>query len=171
MPAHPPDSTDFKESFKRAGPSGKTALIISSWFGSGLAPLLPGTFGSLAGLPFVIVLSYLGAVYSGIFILIIIPLAIWASDVSERLLGRDDPPEVVIDEVAGLFLTVFLMPLSWLNIILGFLLFRVFDIFKPFPIGFIDRNVKGGLGIVLDDILAGIYANICLRLITLLMGR
>lgn len=147
------------------------ALIISSWFGSGLAPILPGTIGSLAGLPFVIVLSSLGAVYTGIFILIIIPLAIWASAVSQRLLSRNDPPEVVIDEVAGIFLSLFLLPPSWLNIILGFFLFRIFDILKPFPIGFIDRNMKGGLGIVLDDILAGIYANICLRGLMLLMGH
>jgi len=157
------DNLTFKESFKKADFSGKTALILSSWFGAGLMPVASGTFGTLAALPLVIVVNYLGVIYTGISLIIIIPLALWSSDISQRLLPRDDPPEVVIDEVAGYLLTTFLLPFSWLSISSGFILFRVFDILKPFPIGMIDRKMKGGVGIVLDDLLAGVYANLCVR--------
>ena len=163
------DSLTIKESYKRAGLSGKTALILSTWFGTGLIPLAPGTFGSLAAIPFFIFFNYLGVAFTGLFLIIFIPLAFWASGRSEKLLGRDDPSEVVIDEVIGFFFAVFFIPVSWVGIIIGFALFRFFDILKPFPIGTIDKRVKGGIGIVLDDILAGIYANICLRLILMLI--
>jgi len=162
------DNLTFKESFKRADFSGKTALLLSSWFGAGLMPGAPGTFGTLAALPLVIVVNYLGVVYVGISLIVIIPLALWSSGISQGLLAKDDPPEVVIDEVAGFLLTTFLLPLSWLSISSGFVLFRVFDILKPFPIGMIDQRLKGGVGIVLDDLLAGVYANLCVRALLLL---
>jgi phosphatidylglycerophosphatase A len=170
MPDHPSDHPSVKESFRRAGLSGKVALIFSTWFGAGLIPGAPGTFGSLGAIPLVIVFYCLGALYMNLFLIVIIPFALWASEISRRLLERDDPSEVVIDEVAGLFMALFLLPLSWLSITAGFLLFRIFDIFKPFPIGMIDRRVKGGTGIVLDDILAGIYANICVRVLLIFIG-
>ncbi|MFC1531913.1 phosphatidylglycerophosphatase A [Thermodesulfobacteriota bacterium] len=170
MSEHRSDSLTLKEAFQEADFYGKTALLFSSWFGAGLVPGAPGTFGSLAALPPVIIVNYLGIVYAIISLITLIPLAVWASDVSQRLLGRDDPREVVIDEVVGLLIAVFLLPLTWLNIILGFLLFRIFDIFKPFPIGMIDKNIKGGIGIVLDDILAGIYANLCVRCLLWFFG-
>ena len=164
------NSLSFKDSFKKADFSGKTMLLFSSWFGSGLVPVAPGTFGTLGAVPLVVIINYFGAVCSGITLIILIPLAILTSDISQGLLGKDDPPEVVIDEVAGLCLSVFLLPLNWLNLVLGFILFRIFDILKPFPIRMIDKGVKGGTGIVLDDILAGVYANICVRLILLIVG-
>ena len=165
MPEDRPDSPTLTAAFKQADSSGKTALLFSSWFGSGLAPFAPGTFGTLAALPLIIVLSYLGPVYEVVTLIVIIPLAVWASDAGRMLLKKDDPSEIVIDEAAGMFLAVFLLPLSWSSFILGFLLFRLFDIIKPFPIGMIDRKVRGGAGIVLDDIVAGIYANICVRVV------
>ena len=159
------DSPDLKEAFYKANFYEKTALLLSSWFGTGLMPLAPGSFGTLAAVPPVIIINYFGSVPSGIFLIILIPLAVWTSNMSKKLLGKDDPPEVVIDEVTGFFIAVFLLPFSWLSFILGFLLFRVFDILKPFPIRMIDKRVKGGFGIVLDDIVAGIYANICVRVV------
>jgi phosphatidylglycerophosphatase A len=128
-------------------------------------PFAPGTFGTLASLPLIIIFKYLGPVSDIISIIVVIPLAIWASEVCKIHLKKDDPQEVVIDEAAGMFLTVFLLPVSWLSFISGFMLFRLFDILKPFPIGTIDRRIRGGVGIVLDDIVAGIYANICVRVI------
>ena len=164
------DNQALKEAFKKADFYGKTALLLSSWFGAGLMPLAPGSFGTLAAVPPVIILNYFGAFYAGISLILLIPLAVWTSNISQKLLGRDDPPEVVIDEVAGFFVTVFLLPFSWLSFTLGFLLFRAFDILKPFPIGMIDKRVKGGVGIVLDDIVAGVYANICVRAVQALFG-
>jgi phosphatidylglycerophosphatase A len=148
----------------------KTALLLSSWFGSGLMPIAPGTFGTLAAVPPVIIIYYFGTVPSVISLIVIIPLAVWTSNVTQKLLGKDDPSEIVIDEVAGFFVTVFLLPFSWLSFTLGFLLFRVFDIFKPFPIGIIHKKIKGGTGVVLDDIVAGIYANICVRAVQAIFG-
>ena len=130
-------------------------------------PLAPGTFGALAAVPLIIIIKYFGVVHIGICLIVLIPMAVWTSQIAQKLLGKNDPSEVVIDEVAGLFLAVLLIPLSWFNFILAFLLFRMFDILKPFPIGMIDRSIKGGTGIVLDDLVAGIYANLCIRIITI----
>lgn len=133
-------------------------------------PCAPGTFGSLAGLPLVAVVNYLGVIYAGISLIILIPLAVWSSGISQKLLERVDPPEVVIDEVAGLLVTIFLLPLSWVSLSLGLILFRVFDILKPFPIRMLDQKVKGGLGIVLDDLVAGVYAGLCARAVLMVFS-
>lgn len=164
------ESMPLKQAFKEADFSGKTALIVSSWFGAGLMPIAPGSFGTLAAVPPVIIVNYLGFVYSTISLIILLPLAVWSSHISQKILGRNDPSDVVIDEVLGFLIAVFLLPLSWLSIILGFLFFRFFDIIKPFPIGLIDRKINGSVGIVLDDIVAGIFANICIRVVQGLLG-
>jgi len=88
--------------------------------------------------------------------------------VTQKLLNRMDPPQVVIDEVGGILVALFWVPVSWLTFSLGFLLFRIFDIIKPFPVSRVE-TLKGGTGIVLDDLLAGIYANLCLRFILFLI--
>jgi len=102
-------------------------------------------------------MNRLGLYLGAIFLVISIVAAIWSAGVTERILGRDDPSEVVIDEVAGFLLTVYLLPLSWRSIALGFIMFRFFDILKPFPIKRLER-IGGGTGIVLDDLGAGVYA-------------
>jgi phosphatidylglycerophosphatase A len=142
-------------------------LLLSSWFGVGRLPLAPGTWGTLGAVPLVLIISYFGPIPAVISLAVIILLAVWTSDISQKVLGKDDPPEVVIDEVAGYFVAVFLLPFSWWSFILGFLLFRIFDILKPFPIRMIHKKVKGGIGICLDDIVAGVYANVCIRLVHL----
>jgi phosphatidylglycerophosphatase A len=134
------DTLTFREAFRKADLSMKSALCLSSWFGAGLMPLAPGTFGTLTALPLVLILNHLGELYEGLALLLLVPLAVWSSSLSERCLGRNDPPEVVVDEVAGFLLTLFLLPLSWLTLCLGFILFRLFDIAKPFPIGWFERN-------------------------------
>lgn len=160
-----PYSPTFGEAFKKGNLADKTALVLSSWFGSGLAPMAPGTFGTLAAVVPVAAIRYLGAPAEYIFIVILVFLALWSSHAARNLLGRDDPSEVVIDEAAGFCLSVFLLPPGILSLCSGFLLFRIFDIWKPFPIGLIDRRIKGGLGIVLDDLVAGAFANIGTRII------
>ena len=163
------NNLNFRDAFKRTDFQGKTALVLSTWFGTGLAPRIPGTVGSLAAVPLAAVLTHLGAVWVGIALIVLIPLSIWSSDRSRVLLNKRDPSEVVIDEVAGLLLTLFLLPLSWVTILSGFMFFRFFDILKPFPIGWADKRVSGGIGIVLDDLLAGVYGNICTRIFLLLL--
>jgi phosphatidylglycerophosphatase A len=143
-------------------------MIASSWFGVGLLPVAPGTFASLTGLPLVILNGYNAPAIAALFILCFLVFAIWASGVTQHLLARIDPPQVVIDEVGGTLVALFWVPVSWLTFSLGFLLFRIFDIIKPFPVNRVEA-MKGGTGIVLDDLLAGIYANLCLRFILFLI--
>jgi phosphatidylglycerophosphatase A len=163
------DAIPFREAFKKGGLADKTALVLSSWFGSGLAPVAPGTFGTLAAVAPVAVMKYLGGTTETVFFIVLVSIALWSSQVARDRMGMEDPPDVVIDEAAGFCLSVFLLPLSVLVLCLGFLLFRLFDILKPFPIGMIDRKMKGALGIVLDDIVAGAFANIAARIVLALI--
>ena len=145
--------------FRKSGPAGKTALILSTWFGSGLFPVASGTVGSLAALPFIFVLSKL-ELWQGIATLaIFVAIAVWSSGLTQKLLEKKDPSEVVIDEVAGFSLAMSLVPFSPASLAVGFLLFRIFDIIKPYPIRDLER-LRGGLGIVMDDLLAGLFAGI-----------
>lgn len=161
------DTLTFRDAFRKADFSGKLALGFASWFGAGLMPGAPGTFGTLMALPLVLALNYLGEFYEGLALLLLVPTGIWASSRCEKHLERNDPSEVVVDEVAGFLLTLFLLPLSWLTLCLGFVLFRLFDIAKPFPIRWLEKRVRGGTGVVLDDLLAGVFANLSLRLVLL----
>lgn len=143
----------------------KSAILklISTWFYSGLAPKAPGTFGSLATLPVVYLLAWFGGWTAVlIFALVVSVIGIWAADGYAKELGREDPGCIVIDETAGQALTLLAAGTNlWLYLI-GFLLFRLLDISKPGPIGWADRKVHGGLGIMLDDIFAGIIGGIIL---------
>ena len=143
--------------FRKSDISEKTALVLSTWFGTGLLPGAPGTFGTVAAIPLAVGMTYLGIGPRVLIFAVVVTVAIWASDQSQRLLGHNDPSAVVIDEVAGFLLTMFLLPLSWLNLGIGFIFFRFFDILKPYPIRHLER-LKGGFGIVMDDLVAGIYA-------------
>ena len=158
------DNLSLKESLGKNGIRGKTVLILSSWFCVGLIPKARGTFGTLASVPLVFGMSYLGVLPGTIFLFMFIIIAIMLSGYGEKLLEKDDPPEIVIDEVAGFLITLFLLPFSLHILSLGFLLFRFFDILKPFPIKRLER-IGGGTGIVLDDVLAGVYANLCVRFV------
>ncbi len=162
-------SDSLKEMFKEADFLGKTGLVLATWFGTGFMPVAPGTFGSIAAIPLVFCLNELGVLYGSCILVMVIGIGIWAGGKSEKLLGRNDPSEVVIDEVAGFLLTMFLLPSSWQYLVLGFFLFRFFDILKPYPIKKTER-LRGGLGIVMDDLVAGLYAHLGLRIILLVMA-
>jgi len=159
-----PPTPNAIESFRKAALPAKFALILSSCFGLGLIPVAQGTFATLATIPLAVALALLGPVAAAYVLFFFILLAMWASDRSAGALGKEDPAEVVIDEAAGLLLTLFLLPATAFNLCLGFVLFRLFDILKPYPIRRLER-MGGGAGIVLDDLLAGVYGNVCLRLI------
>lgn len=154
----------FKDAFLKAGFQGKTALILASWFGSGLAPLAPGTAGTLAGAPLLLVTARLGALQQALFVILFILLALRTAGLSSEMLEAKDPSAVVIDEVAGFLLALFFVPLTCLSVGAGFFLFRLFDVLKPFPIRRLE-SLRGGVGIVADDVLAGIYTNLSLRLL------
>lgn len=161
------DNLSVPDAFRQTGFYGKIALILATWFGFGLAPVASGTFGTLAAVPLILLLNYFGEWYGAFALVVVIVVAIWASDRTQELLGRTDPSEVVIDEVAGFLVTMLLLPTSLVNVVLGFVLFRFFDIVKPWPVRQTER-LKGGFGIVVDDLLAGVYAHLCLRGILLL---
>jgi len=143
----------------------KLAAIIATFFGVGRAPKAPGTWGTLATLPLAFALNWAGPFYIMGFILLFLPISVWASDVHAKTLGLDDPGEIVIDEVLGFLITMTWLPMTWQAFLLGFLLFRVLDIFKPFPIGYLDKKIPGGLGVMADDIAAGIIANVILQIL------
>jgi phosphatidylglycerophosphatase A len=157
-----PATPDFFALFKKASFPGKSALFLSSCFGLGLMPAAQGTFGTLAAIPLAVVLAHLGPLAGGCFLALFILLAVWTADLSAKVLQKADPSEVVIDEMAGFLIALFLVPVSVTNLCFGFFLFRVFDILKPYPIRRSER-IGGGIGIVLDDLLAGVYANLCVR--------
>lgn len=133
--------------------------LLASGFGSGLVPKAPGTFGTLAALPF----WWLAATFLPFWGYVLVTLAIcavgpWICGRTSRDMGVHDSGHIVWDEFAGLFIALLALPVSLGSAVLGFLAFRLFDIWKPWPISWLDRNVKGGTGIMVDDILAGIFA-------------
>lgn len=143
----------------------KLAEIIATFLGVGKSPKAPGTVGTLATLPLAFCLNWLGPLYMMGFILLFTPVAVWASDVHQKRLGVEDPQEIVIDEVVGFLITMTWLPMTWQAYLAGFFLFRLLDITKPFPIGYLDRKVPGGFGVMADDIAAGIIANIVLQIL------
>ncbi len=126
---------------------------------------MPGTIGTVAALPLALGLMYLGPVVYIAFTVLLLPVSILSSELYERHSGEHDLSEVIIDEVLGLLITMALLPMTWQSFVIGFLLFRFFDILKPFPISWLDKNIKGGVGVVVDDVAAGVIANIILHLI------
>lgn len=134
----------------------------------GYSPYAPGTFGSLPGVIICFFLSQSGPlIYSAAYLTSFLT-AIWAASIASKYFAQKDPGQIVCDEVAGFMTAMFLVPFTLFNVIIVFLLFRIFDIFKPFPINVIDRKMESGFGIVLDDVAAGIYSNIAFRLIMLI---
>ncbi len=133
---------------------------IATWFGSGLAPKASGTFGTIAALPFACIVQY-NFQSQGLFIVAIIIFFIgwWASNqYMKHYPENHDPKQIVVDEVAGIFLTLSVLPATWHGYVAGFIAFRFFDVLKPWPISLADRKIKGGFGVMFDDILAAMYA-------------
>lgn len=145
----------------------RIAALIATWFGSGLLPKAPGTWGSIAALPPGLLLLWLGGEPALIGGILIVSLAgVWAGERYADSLAQEDPGAVVIDEVAGQWLA--LLPCTAFGLVeiaLAFLLFRAADILKPWPASWADRNIPGGLGIMADDWVAGLYAALALGLL------
>lgn len=146
-------------------------MAIATGFGLGYLPKAPGTWGTLLALPihYLIVQLPLQGYLSALGVIIVI--AVVSAGSAEKIMDKPDPGSVVIDEVAGMLIAMIAIPASPLAWLLAFILFRLFDIFKPFPVNFFDQRFHGGLGIVLDDLMAGIYALASLQLLWYLLGR
>ena len=152
-------------------PLSSPAGLIATWFGCGLLKPYPGTWGSAAALPFAWGMMWVGgpALLLGATVLLF-GLGCWAGEIYERADAHKDPSAVVVDEVVGQWMVLLAVPLSLPAYALGFVFFRLLDIVKPWPAIWADRHVSGGLGIMLDDALAGAWGLITLLVLQLLIG-
>ncbi len=133
--------------------------------GAGLAPVAPGTFGTLVGIPFFLLMAGLPLPYYLLLTAALFAVGVWICDRSATALGVHDHPGIVWDEIVGYLVTMIAAPLQWQWLLVGFVLFRFFDIVKPWPIRWLDRRVGGGFGIMVDDLLAGIFGLVVMQLL------
>jgi len=145
------------------------ANFLALGAGSGLAPFAPGTFGTIAAIPIVMLMPGNLPIYITI-VLVLFAAGVWLCDTCANNLGVHDHPAIVFDEWVGYLITMIAAPRSWLFLGLGFALFRLFDILKPWPIGLADKRVNGGLGIMVDDVIAGVFAAVSMQLILLVLN-
>lgn len=151
-------------------------IVIATWFGSGYLSPAPGTWGTIAALPFAwAIVQVLPPAALFPAAILMFALGTWSANRFDMLTAGHDASEIVVDEVVGIWLTLGIMalhaPLSWKSWFAAFLLFRVIDIVKPFPINLIDRHVGGGFGVMLDDVLAGVYAGLAGIFLMLLLKK
>ena len=143
----------------------KFIIILASWGGTGYSPFASGTVGTLAAIPLYLLLQRLSLPLYLVTVTAFIVFACWVAGIAERVFNEPDSSKIVIDEVAGYLVTMIAAPLSLKSVLLGFFLFRLFDITKVPPARYFDRQVKNGYGVVLDDVVAGIYACLALHLL------
>jgi phosphatidylglycerophosphatase A len=143
----------------------KVILFFASGGGAGYLPGVPGTWGSLVGLLLFWPLRHLTSWPLLATVAAVAFLSCWIAGLAEGLIGSKDPQVVVIDEIAGMFVSLTLLPFSWKIAAAGFFLFRLFDVWKPFPARLFQEKLPGGWGIVGDDLMAGVYANLVLRVL------
>jgi phosphatidylglycerophosphatase A len=139
--------------------------FVAFGFGTGLSPFMPGTCGTLIAIPLYYLIHSLSLLNYSLVLLLAIVIGIWICDVTERDIGIRDYSGIVWDEICGFALTMLAAPQGWLWIVLGFFLFRLFDILKPWPIAWMDRKLPGGFGIMVDDLMAAVYAWLVLHVI------
>jgi phosphatidylglycerophosphatase A len=152
------------------GPALWLAIWLATWFGAGRLPWAPGTWGSLFALPLAWLLLALGGPWLLLIAAaLVFVLGLWASDRYMKAVGLHDPGAIVIDEVAGQWLTLAIAPLDPLAFLLGFVLFRVADVLKPWPASWLDRRVGGAFGVMIDDVAAAVYAGGVLAIVIWLL--
>lgn len=148
----------------------RLASLLARGFGVGSVPVAPGTFGTLLAVPIYLALAGSAAPVYAATVFVLFAVGVWACTVAERELGAHDHRSVVWDEIVGYLVTMFLAPRGAAWVVLGFALFRLFDIWKPFPIRRLERRVRGGLGTMLDDVLAGLYGFVVLQAVSRLVS-
>lgn len=152
-----------------ANPSWRSLLAnpvhaLAFGFGSGLSPKAPGTAGTLAAVPLYMMMSSLPLLAYSLMLVITFVLGVYLCDRTSKDLGVHDHPGIVWDEFVGYWITMLAAPAGWLWIVVGFVWFRVFDVLKPWPINWLDKKVEGGFGIMIDDVLAGLMALVCVHM-------
>ena len=140
-------------------------IVLATGLFSGYMPIASGTFGTLIAIPLGYLVSRLGVIGGSLGVAVVIVVAVWSAGVAETLFRQKDSGLIVIDEIAGFLVTMLFVPWRLETVIGGFLVFRCMDISKPFPIRVLENRLPGGWGVVGDDILAGIYANVGLRIL------
>lgn len=137
--------------------------LFATWFGCGLLKPAPGTWGTLGGMIAAIPLIYFCSIETVLILFgFITCLGYWSCMEFEKISGDHDSSMIVVDEVVGVWITLFLIPFTWVNVILAFVLFRFFDILKPWPIRYLDKKVPGAFGVMIDDVVAGLFAGLCI---------
>lgn len=147
----------------------RLAFVLATGFGSGLSPFAPGTAGSAVGLLFVWAMSYFDLTGQIVATLVVTAVSMIAADIVAKSVGLKDPGLIVADEIAGMMVTMIAVPITLKSALIGFVLFRVMDVVKPPPARQFE-HLKGGVGIVADDLMAGVYANLALRGVLMLVG-
>jgi phosphatidylglycerophosphatase A len=141
----------------------RLALAFASFGYVGFAPVAPGTVGAAAAIPCFLLIRRAGSAWFEIAVCVVIVIAgAWSARLAEQALGVEDPGQVVIDEVVGMFVSLLFLPATWPVVAAAFLAFRLFDIVKPWPAGRLER-VPGGWGVMADDVMAGVYANLAVQ--------
>lgn len=148
----------------------RLATWVAMGFGAGRVPRAPGTAGTLIAIPIFLAATQLSSYAYLLLVVAMFFAGVAICGVATRALGRADPPQVVWDEIVGYLVTMFMAPVGWGWIVVGFLLFRLFDIWKPFPIRQLERRAGGGWGVMLDDVVAGVFAFLLLQLVARVIG-
>ena len=146
-------------------------LALATWGGVGFLPLMPGTWGALAALPLWYYLAQTGPWGYGLGVAALVILGLRVAGPAQEILRRTDHPAIVVDEVAGLLITLAGVPLTWEHAALGLVIFRTLDILKPFPIRWFQEGGKGGLEVMADDIAAGVMGRLVIEVIMIVWGR
>jgi phosphatidylglycerophosphatase A len=141
----------------------RAVIFLATGLNLGYIPIAPGSFGTLLGVAGYYALAKLGLLPAGLAAAAFIFPAVWIAGRAESLLGQKDDRRIVVDEVAGVMVALAGLPPDALNLAAGFILFRALDVIKPFPARLIEARMPGGWGVVLDDAIAGVYSNLCLR--------
>lgn len=136
----------------------------------GFIPFAPGTFGSLPGILIAWALGFFPVFYSSLILFFFFLFSVYVADNASKILMKNDPREIVIDETLGMTISLFSIKMNFQIMLLAFILFRFFDIVKPFPIRRLEHMFKGGVGIVIDDAFAGLMVNILIQLVIFLSG-
>ena len=145
-------------------------VFLATGFFTGFLPTMPGTWGTFAGIPLIIITHRLTSLMQAVVTVVLVIIAAYIAGRAEILFEDHDARPIVIDEMVGFLITLLWLPLNFLTLCLGFVLFRLFDIVKPPPITILEKRLRGGWGIVLDDVLAGVFANVTLRLLLIVAG-
>ena len=145
----------------------KLVTFLSTGAYAGYSPVMPGTAGTLWGVAIWYLTRGSSPYAQALAVILVFGVSVYVAEVARGVFGGEDPPFIVCDEICGFLVSFFLIQFTVFNVILVFILFRFFDILKPYPAGLIDRSVGGGFGIVLDDVAAGVYANISAHIIIL----